>query len=569
MPSTRPGLPPPSLIGLPERFTGWRDYQEQAVLDLADALDRRRFAMAVLPTGAGKSLIYVALASLLGVRAAALTRTKALQDQLTEEFREMGLASVRGANAYTCQALLPGGEHYDSFESATRASRPAHLADTPPTCDEGPCRHGVSCSLREGGCGYFDAISRATHETVTVTNYAFWMYQHRYGRGLGTRDLLILDEAHDAPDALSDFLTVVLEPWMVGRVGGRVPEGTPDAHEWAEWGGYHLERAEEKLTAMRADLQRQKAAGGKVRKADLDEVRILSNLVQVLEAVASVDETWVYYYRPESRSWLFAPAWPAPYAEKSLFLNRPKILLVSATVRPKTAWYLGIPEDQLTMKEYPSTFPKARRPVYYLPTVRVDRRMTDGMRKLWVRQIDRILERRADRKGLIHTVSYERAREIQRLSEYGDRMLVHGAEGTRSAIARFREADQDSGLVLVSPSITTGYDFKFTDAEFQIITKVPFPHTTDPLMKARAALDPDYPFYHTLQTLVQSCGRIVRDPADQGETFIIDDHLRWALWKYKHLVPQWFLDSVQTATVIPAAPPRLVPTPKAAGSTRS
>lgn len=111
------------------------------------------------------------------------------------------------------------------------------------------------------------------------------------------------------------------------------------------------------------------------------------------------------------------------------------------------------------------------------------------------------------------------------------------------------------GSILVSPSVGQGFDFAFKAAEWQFVAKVPFPPPSK-VLQARTALDKEYPFYITWQKLAQTCGRIMRDHLDQGETFIPDDHLQWFM-HYSYLAPKSFSQFFRRVDVLPQPPPRL------------
>src|SRR5688572_25256313 len=94
----------PADIGLPQpKFNLWRPNQASALNQVVDDLAERRFAAYSLPTGAGKSPWYVALALLMGWRVIILTSTKALQDQLVTDFGAIGLTDIRGRDNFQCK----------------------------------------------------------------------------------------------------------------------------------------------------------------------------------------------------------------------------------------------------------------------------------------------------------------------------------------------------------------------------------------------------------------------------------------------------------------------------------
>jgi Rad3-related DNA helicase len=131
-------------------------------------------------------------------------------------------------------------------------------------------------------------------------------------------------------------------------------------------------------------------------------------------------------------------------------------------------------------------------------------------------------------------------------------MVTHSRHDTADRIATFRTKP---GAVLVSPSVTTGYDFPFGDCEYQIVCKVPFPDSRDPITAARTLVDPRYPSHLAMQALVQMVGRGMRAPTDQCETFIVDAHAHWFLSKHADLAPKWFRRAVRRLE------PGTVPTP--------
>jgi ATP-dependent DNA helicase DinG len=92
---------------------------------------------------------------------------------------------------------------------------------------------------------------------------------------------------------------------------------------------------------------------------------------------------------------------------------------------------------------------------------------------MWVGLIDRILDARGDRKGIIHTTSFERARYLQQYSRHSGRLLLNESRNTRDVVSAFKSTQRP--MVLVSPSVTTGYDFPYAECEFQVIGKVPYP----------------------------------------------------------------------------------------------
>lgn len=539
-------LPPPPAFGIPDKFGEWRNMQVAAILAAHDS--PKRFVFQAAPTGFGKSLAYVGQAKMGGGRSVICTSTKGLQTQLLNDFAPAGLVDIRGQNAYPCVELEPD-----------------HPGGHQPSCAEGFCHAGIACSQKEGGCKYYDAQRAAKASQLVVTNYSYWLTANRFGEGLGPVDLLVLDEGHDAPDSLSSFLAVEIEQGEVETVlhSQLIPASTP-LPDWRDWASFHLGKINAILDRYVAEVKTARDSGQGVRRGLLNQVRSVKDLRQKLEAIATMKGEWVAEeagpaaYNPSSRAKRvvkFEPIWPAPYAEQYLFRGIKKVVIFSATVRPQTARYLGIGDNDYDFNEYPSTFPIANRPVYHVPTVQVSHRTDETRMRLWVNRIDQIIRSRGDRKGVVHTTSYARRSFVIAHSEFQNIIVSHGPENTRAAIDRYKAGRPPS--VLVSPSVTTGWDFPYAECEYQIIGKVPFPDTRGAVMKARAERDKDYLNYIAMQTLIQTCGRGMRAEDDQCETFIIDDNIVWFINKYRKFAPKWWLDSFKQVKFIPPAPPKL------------
>jgi len=536
----------------------------QAEAVIAAAESKRRFILQGAPTGFGKSLVYVAQALLTDSRTCILTSTKALQSQLLGDFAESGLIEIKGLNAYECVEGKPTGRFGDMRREGYRADR-----GLPMMCDEAPCQAGAFCTKREGGCLYYDAYRKATMPSskLIVTNYAYFMSIYKYGEGMGKFDILVLDEAHNAIDELGGFIGTELRPV---EIESTIPGATVLAHgadqmDWKAWANYYRAQVSMDIETIKASIKESERTGmnrtgEKVNYSALRRVRDLKRLLNKLETIGTMDGDWIIDWTEDSQRRTlikFDPIWPGEYAERCLFRGIEKVVMVSATVRPETAQKLGIKPDQTDFREYPSTIPKANRPVIYSPAAHMNRNVTAAGKRDWSTRIDQIIGRRLDRKGIIHTVSYPRAIEVYSGSEYKERMLLHDSTNTREVIARFKASREP--LVLISPVLDTGYDFPYGQAEFQIVAKMPFPVTTDKIMKARAERDRGYKDYITMIKLVQMAGRICRADDDQGETIIIDADFGWWFDKIgKRLCPRWFVEAVRMEQMLSSALPKLM-----------
>lgn len=538
-------LPPPPVFGLPEKFAAWRDGQAEAVQHFLQS--DKRFLGGVLPTGFGKSLTYVAVAQLAQWRALALTSTLALQDQLAADLVTMDAARIKGQSRYLCLAMEPTGELFPTYGARTY---------TPVTVDHGPCHLGVDCALKAAGCPYYDAQRAVLKTAFGIGNYAWWFTLVARPDLKLQPDLLILDEAHAAPDALSDALGAELRARDVHDLLNQQLKKA-DSRSPAQWIAWAVELGTTLKKRMAGTKPHTRDAAIALRRAHL--------LVRQLLHIAQMDARLLLLSDTE-HGVRFDLVWAAGYAESHLFRGAAKILLTSATFTSYTAELLGIAPADLDLYEAGAGFPLARRPVYILtrgldgaPAPRLHWEMSGEDETRWLALIDAIIDTRLDRKGLIHTVSYGRRNTILARSRHRHRMLTHERHNTAAQIAAFRRAGP--GTIFLSPALTTGYDFPYTDCEYQIVAKVPFPDARDPVVAARKRLNKVYPAHLAMQELVQSIGRSMRAADDRCETFICDRMAVWFLSAHANLAPKWFRSAVWRVGTIPSPPPPLGPIP--------
>lgn len=498
-------LAPPPEFGAPAHFPTWRGAQAAAFTALLN--DRRRFQSLTLPTGVGKSLVGITYAKFEGGRSMYLTATKGLQDQLTQDFAGIGLTDVRGMSNYEC--LEEGG-----------------------VCSDGSCTEGMTCVLKAGGCLYYDAVRKAEIAQIASSNYAWWFTRKAtFQAQVEPLDLLICDEAHLIAEEMSGYLSVRLSPKDVDFPDNCESWGH---QQWRDW----------------AKIYRGTVNLGRARNKH--ERRRLKELKERLNKLENMEDDWIFERSNRGGAWTFDPLWPTKYLEAWLWRGAKKVILVSATVRPKTLSLLGVPDAHFI--EYDSPIPVSRRPVYYTPAARINYTTDETGLWRWVEKMDGIIDDRLDRKGIIHAVSYDRARYIKENSRHSGIMLIHDTQSARDTIAAFKQ--MPAPAVLVSPSVTTGYDFPYDEARYQIIAKVPF-QPPSALLKARTQADKLYPYYLAIMTMVQAAGRVCRGPEDSGETFIVDEMAGWLRSKYGQFAPRWFLKAWSSRDQIPK-PPRLV-----------
>ncbi len=516
-------IPTPAEIGLPEKFDKLRPVQEETISLMLSS--QKRAVATCVPTGGGKSVCGVAVALMSKQPTCITTNSRGLQSQYTGEFSEIGMVDIRGKSNYACEM------------------KPDY------TCEEG---HASRCPYKGSvACPFSAASMRAATSSLVVTNYAMWINSRKYGQGMAHFKQVILDESHDAPGALAQALQVVLHHKEIEQtLGIDFLKGTAAEFfgNWKPWASLARKQAELLMAAAYAKISGYSDPKPSVVK-HYTHMRNLSRRLATLSTARPTD--WVVEEVDEG--FKFDPIRPGKYAEANLLLRVPKIICMSATLRPKTMFMMGLGKDKFDFKEYDSEFDPKRCPIYYVPTMRVDARNTD-LSLLWAR-IDQIIAKRQDRKGIIHTVSYARQEDILSRSRFASKMIINTkGEPPSSVIEKFKAAGP--GTILVSPSVGTGYDFPGTACEWQILCKIPF-EPPSKVLKAREQDDPEYRAYQAMQSMVQAFGRGMRHKLDRCENFILDDHCSWFIPRYGHLAPRSFHGTFKHITVLPQPPERL------------
>lgn len=491
------------LLGPGTRFRELRAEQKELLTRLMKSAYRADVVAA--PTGVGKSLLAVVYAKLVGMRAVILTSTRALQDQYHRDFQTVkGVTDIKGMSNYPCREL--GGAYQ---------------------CDVGPCLEGGACSWREVGCAYYDRTKVAREADIVVTNYSYW-FAHRFDGALGQRDIVICDEAHELDAELARATGIDLRSNEVDFERGAEDW---DQERWRKW-------AEAKL---------QLAAKALARALAPDDKRRLKSLVDRLQRLAWFRETLIWDYVP-GRLVRFEALDLKPYLEGWLLRHAPKAVLMSATVKPYMVEALGF--EDVGYMETGSPFPVDHRPlIWYGTGIRLNARMSERNFRFWLDKLDQVIDLRLDRKGIVHSVSYSRAKQIKKQSRHGKHMIIHDSGQAIQTISRFKKARPPA--ILVSPSVHTGHDFPYDEAAWQIIAKVPFPDTRSGIARARQEEDGQWNVKFAARTIVQMAGRVVRAADDLGETIILDDNWKWLLSRFKPLFPRWLREAFRTSATVP------------------
>jgi hypothetical protein len=448
------------------------------------------------PVGSGKSLCATTTAkwrTSLGERTAIITPKVMLQDQYTQEFKE--ITSLKGRARYHCAEYGDCDTGYNICESY---------------CMECPYK------------GDRDAIEEASIGIFNFYSYVFGSYE---------ANTLIIDEAHNAFDSVSDIYTKYIykcedDYGEVNTIGDAL---------------IFLESKNNKLVDRRNKLRT--ISGYNKEFADLNkEIRALQ---QVIRGVQNSPKDFYFekietVYRGIRTEALRLQPITLQNLGNILFQNVGKIILMSGTINNIDIRKLGLSAKRVGYIEEPSPIPAERRPIIFKPVANMAYKYQDISIPLIAKDILTIAKDQKG-KGVIHT-TYDIASKLRPYLDDDARFIFHSNKDKDAVYKTFRSSEEP--LILVASGMSEGIDLPYDAGRWQVITKIQYPSLADNLMAYYKDKEKDHYAWLTIRTLVQQCGRICRGPDDYGITYILDTCFE-NLYKFnRNLFPKYFSDSV-------------------------
>jgi Rad3-related DNA helicase len=229
------------------------------------------------------------------------------------------------------------------------------------------------------------------------------------------------------------------------------------------------------------------------------------------------DGNWLW--RLTNRGVSFDCVWPSRYAERYLWSGVEKVVLMSATLRPKAMQLLGIKPKDYWFKEWESPFPAENLRVVWVKTGRMGKESADWPAA--VARANEIYGEWGHLKGIVHTPSYRLAERLQADTNFGRNMILSKPGEAVKAAEEFRMSTTKN--ILVSPSFAEGWDFPAAECEWIHIPKLPFPDKSDPIVQTRIETDREWYDYETMQKFEQGCYRGRRSETCRCTVIVTDD----------------------------------------------
>lgn len=220
-----------------------------------------------------------------------------------------------------------------------------------------------------------------------------------------------------------------------------------------------------------------------------------------------------------------------------------KIILMSATIGPMDIEKMGLSSRRVFYVDVASPIPVERRPILFQPVGNMSYNSQDDNLDNLAKELMALADHH-QAKGFVHA-PYSLAEKLRPYLVKDKRFIFHDKLNKQRKYDEFYALPLESGAVMVGSGMHEGLDLKYDVAEWQALTKVPYPSLADPAMRHLAESEPDYYNWYVSKDVMQASGRICRAPDDEGITYLLDNQFETWYSKYTSSLPDWFNDAVE------------------------
>ena len=518
-----------------------------------------KFFLLNLPVGSGKSHLTLMIADWYKknvnklAKVDIITNSKLLQDQYSNEYES--ISDLKGKDNYECEQYSCSCAQGAEFNRLNKTS-----------CES---------------CPYTSAKESFISGNISLTNfYLYILYAIYNPKLLESRDsrVLIVDEAHEFDDVMSDFITIKVTENMVKRFKFadeysimKQLKAVTSISNYVDFLKYlngevltTLESMEKGMSTSprnvkqdKRDLKINKLIGGK--NSDVKTMQLATDLRQLqlkieifLKEYKENPNNWVletyYNEKLKQKELSLEPIWAYDYLDKYVFSNYDMVILMSGTILDKNLFCQlnGLDVAKAVYYSIRSPFNPKNRPIFYMPLGKMSYKSKEETFKKYIPYIKKLLDKYKNKKGIIHTNSFELAKWIEQ-SIRDPRLIFHDSSNKDEMLKLHKESEEPT--VIVSPSMDTGVSFDNDDARFQIIAKVPYPSLGSQKNKLRQSNNPDWYAWKTVSGLVQMSGRPVRSEIDYADTIILDGSFGDVIKHSSHFIPDWIQEAIKKINV--------------------
>lgn len=518
-----------------------------------------KFFLLNLPVGSGKSHLAMMISDFYtthidkSARVDIVTAGKILQDQYQDEYQSIN--NLKGKENYECHQYACACSQGKEFNRLNK----------------------TKCEF----CPFDDARSGWITGKVSLTNFYLYLIYSIYNEKITeSRDskVLIVDECHELDAVISDFISIKITESTIKKLkftnekkvitALKKVTGISEYISFLKFLKKEIDETYNQITSQLEEPGRTPLSDKRENKIskvlgsknpDVKLMGILTDLSNYsikiklfLEEFEENPNNWVletyYNEKTKQKELSLEPIWSHDYLNKYLWSRYDTVILMSGTILNKELFceVNGIDSSKAVYYSIPSPFDVNKRKIFYMPLGKMSWEKKEETFKNYLEVIPKILKKYNDKKGLIHTNSFELSNWIQ--SGLKDKRLVfHDSDNKNEVLQEHYRVDKPT--VIVSPSMSTGVSFDHDKARFQIVAKIPYPSLGSQKNKMRKQQNPAYYSWKTCAGVIQMCGRVVRSQTDWADTIIIDGSFGDVMKYSSHFLPNWFLSSIKRVDI--------------------
>lgn len=518
-----------------------------------------KFFLLNLPVGSGKSHLALMIADWYKknvnkmARVDIITNSKILQDQYSGTYES--ISDLKGKENYECETYSCSCAQGAEFNRLNKTS-----------CE---------------ACPYASARESFVGGGISLTNfYLYILYAIYNPKLMESRDarVLIVDEAHEFDDVMSSFISIKITEAIVKKFKFsseseviRALKGVSTISQYAEFLKYlsgeiisTIESMEGGMSSQSRNIKSDKRdlKISKLLKTKNNDVKLMQ-LATDLKQYLSKIEIFLKEYKENPNNWVLEsnynektrqkelslePIWAYDYLDKYVFSQYDMVFLMSGTILNKNLFCQlnGLDVTKAVYYSIPSPFPVRNRPIYYMPVGKMSYKSKEETFKRYIPYIQKLLDKYKNKKGIIHTNSFELSKWIE--NSIKDKRLLFHDSSNKDEILKYH-MESDIPTVIVSPSMDTGVSFDNDSARFQIIAKIPYPSLGSQKNKMRQSNNPDWYSWKTVSGFIQMTGRPVRSDMDYADTIVIDGSFGDVIKHSSQFLPDWIQDAIKKVDI--------------------
>lgn len=505
----------------------FRKHQKETITKMVELFTSgMKCILLAAPTGTGKSYINASFTA--ATRSFYATPQLALIDQIMRDpLLKNRFVEIKGRQNYRC--------HYDP-------SRGVHL---------GKCEtDGYPCNERLDICPYWLQKMRALKAPSVLLSLAYLISEGQTeGRSetyLGTRPLMVLDEAHSLEEQCLNHVSVRLSPFSIPYdIYDEILPALREVRSDLELGRL-LENLESKLSRLLEQLKQKSATSG-LSVIQTENRELIERYLASYYLYMNSDAEWVWQIR--NNQLLLQPVFAKEFMKPLIWKRAKYYIISSATILDPeefiqlTGLTTILERDEICVLQSPSTFPVKNRPIIDATVGPLSRQEWEKNMPKAVKTVAAIL-RKEKGNVAIHSHSYrhQRALVAHLPAELKPRLIVHSS---RDREEKLRQWMRSRGKVFVSVAFNEGQDWKYELCEAQILLKVPYADLSDRRMRRRLELGHQRWYENQAMTeIIQAYGRAIRADDDKARFYVVDGNIQKLVrncWPY---IPDWFKEAL-------------------------